>query len=32
VILQDDAGQWRIIGRLQAGRQAVRLAPALASQ
>ena len=30
--LQDAAGQWRVVGRLQAGQQAARLAPALAPQ
>ena len=30
--LQDAAGHWRIVGRLQAGQHAVRLAPALATQ
>lgn len=30
--LQDSTGTWRIVGRLQAGQQAVRLAPALAAQ
>jgi hypothetical protein len=30
--LQDAAGRWRIVGRLQGGQHAVRLAPALAPQ
>jgi hypothetical protein len=32
VTLQDNGGDWRILGRLPAGQQAVRLAPALAAQ
>lgn len=32
VSLQDADGHWRIVGRLEAGQHAVRLAPALASQ